>query len=338
MAETPNSPTSTEFVSNDFNILDQPVNEKTYSKPNFAASGDMLNQPIGEPSFAPPPIGKERPYQQIKPDDTKSGGQSQQTATNPSLNDVSDEEKKMAAEHMADLIIDGYDQLNMFADKGLQFNEGKINKLVQEGEIDLGIPIPYDMGKTMTGRDVIKEFNAQTKGTFKVTDKFKQEVRPPLVRVLKKRGAGLSDEQFLIYAFGKDIALKTVTFFQIRQEMKNVVETMKEMTMAYREAGGSAAGSYSESNYQQPNPEPQAQHTFHNEEAESGYSQKFQEPEEHITPPDFGNPETMELIEKTAAGNEKQKGKRRQHFSNKRKSQSSSAEDAQIIDDENELD
>ena len=40
----------------DFNPLDEPVTQRSYTSGNVNTSGIDLNTPIAEPSFAPPPI------------------------------------------------------------------------------------------------------------------------------------------------------------------------------------------------------------------------------------------------------------------------------------------
>jgi hypothetical protein len=332
--------------SDDYNPLDEAVNEKPYSQPNFSASGDTLNQSIPEPTYTPPPIGKENAYKDINKENAGAGGFSSGQTVNPSLNEVPNEDKKMAAKHLTNLIMDAYEQIHVFANYSLKFPERKINKLVQDGEIDLNAPIVYDYGSTITGGDFIKEFNDQTKDTLKVTDEFKKDVKPVLQRVLEKRGAGLTDEQYLIYAFGKDAALKGVTFFQIKQQMKDVIETMKEHTQAYREATAAAQqGAYTPPPTTPPPPprreRPAQNDTYSNETYSSGYS----EPEETIIPPDFGNPDSLDLMKKGEEDAKKSRKRthkvRENHFSGKkrgRKKKDDDISDAIIIDEDNPLD
>jgi hypothetical protein len=154
---------------------------------------------------------------------------------NPSMNNIPDADAKMGAEHMAKLIVDGYEQLHVFANKGLQVPERKLRKLVAEGEIDLNIEIPYDYGKTISAGDFVKDFNEQNKDTLSVSKDFKKEVTPVLTRVLQKRGAGVTDEQYLMYLFGKDILVKGVIFSQIRGTMNDMLNVMKEYTVAVKE-------------------------------------------------------------------------------------------------------
>jgi hypothetical protein len=154
---------------------------------------------------------------------------------NPSMNELPDADKKEGAKHLAKLIVDGYEQLHHFANQGLQFSPKKLRRLEADGEIDLSIPIPDGYGNTITAGGFIQEFNEQSKDSLTVSAQFKKEVTPVLERVLAKRGAGLTDEQMLMYIFGKDIAIKGVMVYQIRGQMGDMIDIIKEQTAAYKQ-------------------------------------------------------------------------------------------------------
>lgn len=218
------------------------VNEKPYTQMSVGVNPQQIASSIPEPSYQPNAIrGNENPYNMLNDDFGASLGQAQRGGSepvNPAMNNLPDGDKKMGAEHMAKLIVDGYEQLHVFANKGLQFPERKLRKLVAEGEIDLSVEIPYDYGKTITAGEFIQDFNEQNKDTLTVSKEFKKEVTPVLTRVLAKRGAGVTDEQYLMYMFGKDILVKGVIFSQIRGSMTDMINVIKEYTVAMKENGG----------------------------------------------------------------------------------------------------
>ena len=90
--------------------------------------------------------------------------------------------------------------------------------------------IDYDYGKKMRAGDFFKEYNNQVEGILKVSDEFKEEVTPVLERVLAKRGVGMTDEQLLMFMFGKDIAAKSMMFFQQKQQLNFMIQSIKEAT------------------------------------------------------------------------------------------------------------
>jgi hypothetical protein len=98
----------------------------------------------------------------------------------------------------------------------------------------------------MRAGDFFKEYNNQVEGILKVSDEFKEEVTPVLERVLAKRGVGMTDEQLLMFMFGKDIAAKSMMFFQQKQQLNFMIQSIKEAT----------AGQFVQ---QAPPPQPQPQ-------------------------------------------------------------------------------
>jgi hypothetical protein len=164
---------------------------------------------------------------------------------------LSDAEKEASAKQMSDMTIDAYKQLHVFANTMLQFPQKKLKKLENEGAIDLSVPIPYEQGKTITANEFISEFNEQNKDALYVDKEFEKQVKPPLTRVFKKNGVGLSDEQTLIYLFSKDIIMKGVMVAQIQSSINQFIDNLKETTQAFKE------GSYNPQTEQQPKQQAQ---------------------------------------------------------------------------------
>jgi hypothetical protein len=227
-----------------YNPLMDVVSEKPYSVQNVAVDQNQLSSGIPEPIYQPQSIGgRQNPYKTIRDGGSMMAAgaddsDKKSSSVNPSMNEVPDAEKKEGAKHLAKLIVDGYEQMHGFANMGLQFNQRKLRRLESEQEIDLSIPIPDGYGNTITAGNFIEEFNEQSKDTLTVSPQFKKEVTPILERVLAKRGAGLTDEQMLMYLFGKDIAVKGVLFYQMKGQMSDMIEIIKEQTQAYKEGNG----------------------------------------------------------------------------------------------------
>jgi len=228
-----------------YNPLMDNVNEKPYSVQSISVPQEQLTGGIPEPSYQPQSISsRQNPYKQIRESGTMSGGSSDdggEKTFNPSMNEMPSQEKKEGAKHMAKMVVDGYEQLHVFANMGLQFSPKKLSRLQSEGEIDLAIPIPDGYGNTLTAGQFIQDYNEQSKDALTVSPSFKKEVTPILERVFAKRGAGLTDEQMLIYLFGKDIATKGVIFYQMKSTMGDMIEVIREQTQAYKDAYGQAS-------------------------------------------------------------------------------------------------
>jgi len=249
-----------------FNPLDEAVNEKTYSRPNVNTSGSEFTKPIEEPRYAPPPMEKKKLYD----DDPKK---KEREPINPELKDLPKKDKEMAASQMAKMIIQGYSWMHDLANKGLMISEKKLNKLQEEGEINLQAMIDYEFGKKMRAGEFFTEWNTQIQkdgGVLQVSNEFKEEVTPVLERVLAKRGIGMTDEQLLMFMWGKDIAAKGLIFFQMKTQMNYMIQSIKEATVnQYRPAPPPPPQPP-----QQPQPQPQP-------ETNSNFSQaeEVKEPE-----------------------------------------------------------
>jgi uncharacterized protein (TIGR02145 family) len=81
-------------------------------------------------------------------------------------------------------------------------------------------------------------WNEQNKDALTVSKEFKKEVTPVLTRVLEKRGAGLTDEQYLGYLVGKDLIVKLVIVGQLRSTMNDMINVIKDYTEATKAGNG----------------------------------------------------------------------------------------------------
>lgn len=214
------------IIMDDFNPLDDAVAEKEYTKHNVKVNPKDFATDIPEPSFMPPPMmGMMQEEEKTK---------KPQEPFNPQLNDLPKKDKHDASAKMAEMIISGYKFGNQLLDNALLFNERKIAKMQQKGEIDLGVEIPLSPSVTMTAGEFIQDYNEQTKGSITVTKEFEEEVTPVLTRVLEKRGIGLTDEQLLIYLFGKDMLVKGFIVTQSLAVKKDMLNMLKEASLGIK--------------------------------------------------------------------------------------------------------
>lgn len=242
-----------EFVNaseGEVNILDTPVNEKSYSRPNVSA-GERLNTPIPEPTFTPPPVDFSKPPTTEKP---------KQEPINPEMAELGKKDKEMASEVLAGMILDGYGMLHMLANKGLMVSEKKLVKMQQEGEINLGVEIQYEYGKYIRAGEFFEQYNKQAETTLSVSEEFKEEVTPVLKKVLEKRGLGLTPEQQLGYMFAKDVAGKAFIFMSMKSQLNQMIDVIKDATSANPMSKANAPQSTNTNREEppapQPNPEP----------------------------------------------------------------------------------
>jgi hypothetical protein len=233
------------IIDIDYNPLDEAVNEKRYTQSNVDTSKVDFTKPIEEPRFTPPPF-EQKKFEQKKAE-----------PINPELKNLSKKETEMASAQMCKLILSGYDWVLDLANKNLQVSEKKLNKLQAEGTINLNAMIDYDYGKKVRAGEFFQLYNQQVQGLLKVSDEFKEEVTPVMERVLAKRGIGLTDEQTLMYVWGKELATQGIRFFQQKSQMNYMLKSIQEATASIPQ----------EEPQPQPQPQPQRE-------------EKYQEPEE----------------------------------------------------------
>jgi len=242
--EQPQEEAAVPVIPRSYNPMSDGVIEKPYSSIAYDVSQEQIGSRIPEPVFSRQSIGKENPYDMLNGDrggggsSSGGGGKATPPPINPAMNNLSDKDKQMGAEHLARLIIDAYEGLNTAANTLCKFPAGRLRKLEASGDIDLSVEIPYDYGKTIPAGEFIKEFNDQNKDTLSVSKEFKKEVLPPLTRVLEKKGAGITDEQMVAYLFVKDIGVKAVLVGQMRSTMNDMINVIVEYTAATREGRG----------------------------------------------------------------------------------------------------
>lgn len=207
-------------------LLKENVIERDYTSLNISVD---QNEIIPEPTFEAPPMSSEEI-------NSESGPQVEEERTfNKEYTELPNKEKREGAELMADAIIDGYASIIGYAGNLAVISESKLEQEIIEGTISAGTTLQVDEnGTRIPVREYVKSYNEQAKEAFTVSQEFKETVKPPLTRVLQKRGAALTDEQFLAYHFGKDILEKGVTAFAIRSQNNQILNFLREESQANR--------------------------------------------------------------------------------------------------------
>jgi hypothetical protein len=95
-----------------------------------------------------------------------------------------------------------------------------------------------------------------------------------MIRVMMKRGIGMTDEQLLAYYFGVDILTKGAMIYGLRKQNASLLETLKDMSNGYTRPNTpppTQPTQPTQNNYQEPEPQPR-------QEAKS--ERQYVEPEE----------------------------------------------------------
>jgi hypothetical protein len=248
-----------------FSPLEENVVKRDYTKPNVQIE-DV--SPIEEPIFTTPSFEElDRNFQSQLGEDDPSGSADPRTVwgsggepsnANPYVENLDKKEQRMASKAMVDAILDGYGSLKKWSNNLIKLDPKKIKKAINEGTIDGSIIIPIGNGQQVPLMDYVEMYNAETAEVISMNDEFKEKVSPVLLRVLMKRGIGMTDEQLLAYYFGMDIITTGAQIFALRSQNMMLINQLKEMTesMDGAKTNTPPASSNTKSN-RKPEPEPE---------------------------------------------------------------------------------
>lgn len=181
---------------------------RTYSKPVIDPA--LANTVIPEANIQTESISTEKAQEMMK---NASQGADNTPVIPPveGFSNLTPNEKQLAAEKTADLVLGAYDRLHWLGRKFVTVDMEDLADDHRRGEINQNL-VAFDDEEDPNGGITIKEyfedFNGQVEEEFTVTEDFKNAVRPPLERVCLKRGWGASDEMYLLFKFGEDMAMK----------------------------------------------------------------------------------------------------------------------------------
>ena len=215
-----------EGTYSDYNPFAESVIERDYSTPKTASG---VVDDIDEPSFVPPSYEdiiqdreneKDNQFEQPNPFDNP----------NPSFNDLTDKDKRIACESLVDTCLDAYEQLHVYGQMFVKVDEEVLMQKQAENKLDLSVQIPIsENGETMSMGEFVAQFNEQSTQAIKYDKEFGYKVRPAMIRVFTKRGWGMTDEQFLLYMFGKDIAVKVSLIYSLKKTINNTLTMFEKL-------------------------------------------------------------------------------------------------------------
>lgn len=224
-----------------FNPLSEPVKERSYNKNPTTSVGEIEEPDFGD---APTPreelqeLEEERAEAQYDEEDEESAFSN---VTNEHMNDLDPKDKKLAAKQLVETVLGGYEMLHELGKNFVKYPEDKLQEKAIKGEIDPTMEIPIDEhGNTTNPIDFFKEFNETAEEAIAYDPEFGEKVRPAMERVFAKRGWGLTDEQFLLVAFGKDIAFKGVQIMNLRKTANGIMDTFVQLQQEKIAAMGQA--------------------------------------------------------------------------------------------------
>jgi len=223
-----------------YNPFADNVKERDYTRVSAEVNLDDISAPIPEPVYEAQRIGtRGNPYDHISGSDgpPKGGrGGSSKESINPSMSELPPHERKMAAEQLVDLGLSGYEMIFYFVNKSLQIDKRKVKKLQAQGKINMDTRIPVSNGY-ISAQQFIDEYNEEVADTVGVSNKFKKDIKPPLTRILEKKGLGATDEQLVVSLLVMHLVQEGTKFAQAMNLKKDLLTIIQERTDLEREQG-----------------------------------------------------------------------------------------------------
>jgi len=246
-----------------YSPLDEPVKQRDYTTPNIDSSN--LEAELEEPTFNAPNF------------DDFNSEEAEPNSFNPAIDNLDKKEQAYATEQMVDTVLDVYGKAHLLANRVTKLKEDKIAKSMEDGEIDPSLQVPIDeQGNTLGLMEYVQEYNSQLSDAIKLEDDFVQKVKPPMIRVFQKKGLAMTDEQFLLFAFGSDIVTKGAMVYQLVKQNNKLIDMWKEQSSLNSTPKTQSTNSTSNNNpTPPPSPTPPTENNIPIKE-----EQIFQEPEE----------------------------------------------------------
>jgi hypothetical protein len=275
----------TELPDTDYTPFEEPVKERAYTTPKIDSSelvGELEEPTYEAPSFSDFDIEEE--VETEKPEKEKK----HQEQFNPSYNELGNKEKEIGAKMAAEMAIDAYSKIKGLIGNIAKISEDKINNEIAEGTIDPSIKLTIDAnGNTVSIQEFAAEYNESIKEAFKTTDEFKESIKEPLIRIFKKRGIGVTDENLVYYLAITDISSGVYTGFSLRKNTNGIFENIREQTLMMKQSKIANKKAQRESEA--------AANSVREEQDKMDRKKPYEEPEEKIM--------TSQQIQKPSNGN-----------------------------------
>jgi hypothetical protein len=236
---------------NTFNPLGESVVERDYSSPNIA---EGLTMEIEEPKFKQETFSNSKPQQnnqfgqdpfaEQEPSFQRQGrggapneaiSNDPLTNINPQFNELEEKEKTLASEQLVETLLDGFETLHQIPIKYAKVNEDTIRDLIMQGQIDQRATIPINDYESVPVQVFFNQFNSQVEDALAPDPTFRKKVKKPLVNIFKKRGWGMSDEQFVMFATAQYVFTKGLMFKGLRDNGREIINMLQADMMRKQE-------------------------------------------------------------------------------------------------------
>jgi len=211
------------FSFESYSPIDEEVVERSYNKIEVDTS-------IGD--IPEPDLGSNRPdfsdTESVEFEESPKQGMFD-NVTNPAMSEMDPKDVKIATKQLVNSVLEGYEMLHQLGSKFAKINENKVAEKAMSGEIDLELRVPIDAeGNDVNAMEYVQVHNQQAEEIFKYDPEFNDKVRPAMERVFAKKGWGISDEQYLMGMFAKDLMTKSAIAFAFKRSGNDMINHFAE--------------------------------------------------------------------------------------------------------------
>ncbi len=144
------------------------------------------------------------------------------------------EEMKSQAEQTADLMLKGYDKIHVLGRYLGKVADNDLAQMHAKGKINLDQQLPIGKKRVRIG-DFFDEYNQSIDENIVVSEEFKTNIKPPLVRVCLKHGWLLNDEMYILTLLADDVVTKTSMLIGLKKSANLILDACQQMMKATNE-------------------------------------------------------------------------------------------------------
>lgn len=144
-------------------------------------------------------------------------------------------EQESQAKQSVDLALKGYEKLHALGRWVGKVDTNELAGLHAKGDINLNQELPLGRRSTTVG-GFFEEYNKGIDENIVVTDEFKDNIRPPLTRIVIKNKLFLSDELYVAMIVAEDLTTKMSMLLGLKKSAAMVLKAVTEMAKAQKES------------------------------------------------------------------------------------------------------
>lgn len=145
--------------------------------------------------------------------------------------------KGKSSRDLAKILVDTYaDKVPALFAWITKVPEEKLREMALSGRIDFELMLELP-GQKLTVQDYFGNINTSADAAFVVTEEWKEEILPHVIKVLETRNWGVTSEQIIMYMVIMDLAQKTMIALSMKRDINRLINQLEVTTTQLRQTG-----------------------------------------------------------------------------------------------------